>query len=51
MSDPDPQRLARFQREAKVLASLSHLRIATIHDVRSRPAGATVAHYLVMERG
>lgn len=26
-----PHRLARFEREAKLLASLNHLRIATIH--------------------
>jgi serine/threonine protein kinase len=29
----DPQRLARFQREAKLLASLNHTIVATIHDI------------------
>ncbi len=28
----DPERLARFQREAKVLASLNHPNIAAIHS-------------------
>ena len=29
----DPERLARFQREAKVLASLNHPKIAQIHGL------------------
>ena len=29
----DPERLARFQREAKLLASLNHPTIATIHGL------------------
>jgi serine/threonine protein kinase len=29
----DPERLARFQREAQVLASLNHLNIAQILDL------------------
>lgn len=41
----DPQRLARFKREAKVLASLSHPGIAAIHGVHD--SGGT--HFLVME--
>jgi len=41
----DQERLARFQREAKLLASLNHPNIATIHDLEQ--SGGT--HYLVME--
>src|ERR1700693_1899882 len=41
----DPERLARFQREAKLLASLNHPNIATIHGLEQ--SGET--HYLVME--
>jgi serine/threonine protein kinase len=40
-----PERLARFQREAKLLASLNHPNIATIHGLEQ--SGDT--HYLVME--
>ena len=41
----DPERLARFEREARALASLSHPRIAGIHDV-GREEGT---HFLVVE--
>jgi tRNA A-37 threonylcarbamoyl transferase component Bud32 len=41
----DPERLARFQREAKMLAALNHPNIATIHGLEQ--SGST--HYLVME--
>ena len=41
----DPERLARFQREAKMLASLNHPNIATIHGLEQ--SGGT--SYLVME--
>jgi len=41
----DAERMARFQREAKVLASLSHPNIASIHGLED--SGAT--HALVME--
>ncbi len=32
----DPERLARFQREAKVLASLNHPNITQIHGIEAR---------------
>ena len=41
----DPDRLSRFQREAKILASLNHPNIATIHGLEQ--SGGT--NYLVME--
>ena len=31
----DPERLARFEREARVLASLNHPHIAAIHSIES----------------
>src|SRR5437870_9727658 len=41
----DPDRVARFQREAEVLASLNHTNIAAIHDVRESQG----ARFLVLE--
>jgi len=41
----DPERLSRFQREAKMLAALNHPNIATIFGLEQ--SGST--HYLVME--
>jgi len=41
----DPSRLARFEREAKVLASLSHLHIAQVYGLEE----ADGIHGLVME--
>ncbi|MCZ6725838.1 MAG: protein kinase [Acidobacteria bacterium] len=41
----DPERLARFEREAQVLASLSHANIAGIHQVEEIEG----THFLVME--
>ena len=41
----DPERLARLQREARILASLAHPNIAALHDVGVRDG----VHYLVME--
>src|ERR1700674_4746637 len=42
----DPQRLSRFQREAKMLVSLNHPNIATIHGLEHSDSGTS---YLVME--
>jgi serine/threonine protein kinase/tetratricopeptide (TPR) repeat protein len=41
----EPERLARFQREARMLASLNHPNIATIHGLEQSEG----VHYLVME--
>src|ERR1039458_8499144 len=41
----DPERLARFQREAKMLAQLNHPNIATIYGLQH----SNGTHYLVME--
>ncbi len=46
----DPERLARFKREAQVLASLSHSNIAHVYGFEGAalPEGSTV-HFLAME--
>src|SRR5690349_10496380 len=44
-SASDPERIARFEREAKVLASLNHPQIAALHGMEES-AGR---HFLVME--
>ena len=41
----DPERLARLEREARILASLNHPSIAGLHDIGQ----AEGVHYLVME--
>ena len=41
----EPERLARFQREARLLAALNHPNIATIHGLEHSDG----THYLVME--
>jgi eukaryotic-like serine/threonine-protein kinase len=41
----DPERLSRFQREAKMLAALNHPNIATIHGLEHSDG----THFLIME--
>jgi eukaryotic-like serine/threonine-protein kinase len=43
----DPERLARFEREAKALASLNHPNIATIYGLEESPDGKAIAMELV----
>jgi serine/threonine protein kinase len=43
----DPERLARFEREAKVLASLNHANIAQIYGVEESSAGRALVMELV----
>src|SRR5499426_4491901 len=43
----DPDRLARFQREAKVLASLNHPNIAQIHGLEDSTAQTCIVMELV----
>ncbi|HEY0701203.1 MAG TPA: protein kinase [Candidatus Acidoferrales bacterium] len=46
----DPERLARFEREAKVLASLNHPNIAQIYGIEESTSGSTAGvRALVME--
>src|SRR5436190_21747188 len=43
----DPERLARFEREAKLLAALSHTNIAQVYGLDDAPGGP--GRFLVME--
>src|SRR5260370_3226279 len=43
----NPERLARFEREAKVLAALNHPNIATIYAVEESPEGKALVMELV----
>src|SRR5437763_419165 len=43
----DPERLPRFKREAKVLASLNHANIATIYGLEESPERKAIAMELV----
>ncbi len=45
----DGERLARFQREARLLASLNHPHIATIHGLHEAETDEHTIRFLVME--
>ena len=45
----DPERVARFHREAKVLASLNHPNIAAIYGFEDHRSETGATHFLVME--
>ena len=44
----NPERLARFEQEARASAALNHPHIAVVHDVGSEPGeGGTKTHFMV----
>ena len=43
----DPERMARFEREARLLASLNHPNIITIHDIHRADSTLFIAMELV----
>ena len=45
----DPDRVARFRREARVLAALNHPHICTVHDIGQTDAPEN-QHFIVMEK-
>jgi serine/threonine-protein kinase len=45
----DPERLARFEREARVLAALNHAGIAAVYSFERGEIGGRSLHFLVME--
>ena len=47
----DPERLARFQREAEVLASLNHPNIAAIHGLEEADGVRALVHGAARQAG